>query len=65
MSRASKDVHVSVDPDAPIPTELLAQVQTLKQRSLKEIDYSDIPPAVADVVWTKPGRKLPGTKQET
>jgi hypothetical protein len=63
MSKANiKDVHVSVDPDAPIPAELLAQVQTLNQRVERDIDYSDIPPTPHGVVWIKPGHKLPGTR---
>jgi hypothetical protein len=63
MGKANiKDVHVSIDPDAPIPAELLAQVQTLKQHGEKDIDYSDIPPSPHGDVWIKPGRKLPDTK---
>lgn len=63
MSKDSaKDVHISINPGAPIPAKLVAQALSLTQRSEKDIDYSDIAPTPRGVVWTKPGRKLPDTK---
>lgn len=59
----AKDVHVFVDPDAPIPAKLLAQAKALTQRGEKDIDYSDIAPTPPGVAWTKPGRKLPDVKR--